>query len=145
MDNKTANRIVIDATNLIAGRLASFAAKNALLGKEVLIVNSRQAVISGNKKDILRKFRGLRKMGTPTTGPFYPNVPRLVLRRIVRGMLPFHQHKGRLAFRRVKAYNGIPEGLDGGFASIKGASNEKLPTTKFITLNELCREIGYRG
>ena len=43
------NQIVIDATNATMGRLASYVAKQALLGKQIAIVNSEKAIITGNK------------------------------------------------------------------------------------------------
>ena len=42
--------MLIDSKNIILGRLASFAAKHALLGENVDIVNCESAVITGNKK-----------------------------------------------------------------------------------------------
>lgn len=139
------NTIIIDASNCIVGRIASFVAKNALLGKEIVIVNSKEAIISGNKRYTIEKFHGLRRMGTPTTGPYYPRVPKLILRRIIRGMLPFHQHKGRIAYKRINCFNGFPEEFAGrDLISIRKASSEKLPTTRFITLKELARELGWK-
>ena len=43
---------VIDGTNAVLGRLASYAAKQALQGEEIAIVNSEQIIITGNKKNI---------------------------------------------------------------------------------------------
>jgi len=45
--------MIIDATNLIAGRLATFVAKKALLGEEIEIVNSEKAVLTGKKSDLM--------------------------------------------------------------------------------------------
>ncbi len=42
--------MIINADNLIIGRIASFAAKKALLGEKVVIVNSEEAVMTGKKK-----------------------------------------------------------------------------------------------
>ena len=44
------NQIVIDANELILGRLATQVAKKLLLGVEVQIINCEKAVISGTKK-----------------------------------------------------------------------------------------------
>ncbi len=43
-------KIIINAENGSFGRVASFAAKQALLGNEVTVVNSEKAIITGNKK-----------------------------------------------------------------------------------------------
>ena len=49
-------KTVIDATDLIVGRLASHVAKKALLGEEFVIINSEKAILTGNKPQILAKF-----------------------------------------------------------------------------------------
>ncbi len=38
--------MIIDANNMILGRLASFAAKKALLGEKIDVINCEKAVIS---------------------------------------------------------------------------------------------------
>ena len=48
--------MIINANNLILGRLASFAAKQALLGEKIEIVNSEETVIIGSKKVIYAKY-----------------------------------------------------------------------------------------
>ena len=41
-------KIIIDAEGEIRGRVASFAAKQALQGNEIVILNSEKALVSGN-------------------------------------------------------------------------------------------------
>ena len=48
---------VIDATDLILGRLSSIIAKKALLGEKIDIINSENAVITGKKEFILRNYK----------------------------------------------------------------------------------------
>ena len=55
--------LVIDATNKIAGRLASIVAKLLLIGEEVIILNAEKAVISGKKDRIFRIFKEKRDKG----------------------------------------------------------------------------------
>ena len=43
---------VIDGKNTVLGRLASFAAKEALKGEEIKIINCEQVIITGNKEFI---------------------------------------------------------------------------------------------
>ncbi len=43
---------IIDGKDAVLGRLASYAAKEALKGEEVIIVNCKEVIITGNKKDI---------------------------------------------------------------------------------------------
>ena len=74
--------MIIDATNLIAGRLASVAAKKALLGEDVFIVNAEAALISGKKKFVAGKYDAQAKRGEPFHGPFLPKTPDRFLKRI---------------------------------------------------------------
>ena len=43
---------IIDASNLLLGRLASIIAKRLLSGEEIIVVNAEKAVISGNRENI---------------------------------------------------------------------------------------------
>ncbi|HKI76467.1 MAG TPA: 50S ribosomal protein L13, partial [Candidatus Bathyarchaeia archaeon] len=38
---------IVDASNLILGRMASYVAKKALDGKSMVVINAERAVISG--------------------------------------------------------------------------------------------------
>ena len=80
---------IIDATNLKLGRLASKVAKEALSGEQVSVVNAEKAVITGRKKDIFSTYREKTDVGSRYKGPFFPRVPHLIVRRTIRGMLPY--------------------------------------------------------
>ena len=82
--------MIIDATNLILGRMAAFAAKKALLGEKVDIINCEKAVVSGSKRDVLARYKQKRER-TTIKGPFFPKVADRFVRRTVRGMLPYKQ------------------------------------------------------
>ena len=58
-------KIIIYATGAVFGRLCSFAAKNALEGNEVIIVNSEKTIITGNKKNIIDEYGEIRKKRRP--------------------------------------------------------------------------------
>ena len=88
---------VINAKNLILGRLASSVAKRALLGESIELVNCEQAVITGNKKWLIARYRQRRERGTPTQGPFFPRQPERFVKRTIRGMLPYKKELGRAA------------------------------------------------
>lgn len=134
--------MIIDATDLLVGRLASYAAKQALLGEEVLIVNSEKAVVSGNRKNIFARYKAKHARGNPHTGPFYPIREDLVLRRTIRGMLPWQRSRGREALKKVKCYIGVPNELGGKkFDSIKEASASKLPNFKYVKLGEISDQL----
>ncbi len=135
--------MIIDATDLILGRMAAKAAKAALLGETVDVVNCEKALITGNKKDIIAKYRHRLELGQPQKGPYIQRKADRFVRRTIRGMLPFKQAKGRAAYERVKCYIGIPgEFKDQKAETIKGVSIHKVPNLKYITVHEVCRQIG---
>ena len=68
--------VVIDAENLILGRLASHVAKLLLNGTEVTIVNAEKAIISGTKKSIIEGYHDKRRVGGVRKGPYYPENAR---------------------------------------------------------------------
>ena len=102
---------VIDASGCIMGRLASFTAKSLLNGDEVHIVNAEQAVISGNKDSIISEYVEKRQLNHPRKGPYYPRMPHLMLKRAVRGMIPYQKPRGREAFKRLRIDIGTPATL----------------------------------
>ena len=131
--------MIINAENLIAGRIGTVAAKRALLGEEVYIVNAEKAVVSGSKKVIFEKYNRQSHRGEPFHGPFLPKTPDRLLKRMIRGMLPYKQYKGRMAFKKIKCYRGIPEGFAGkDFESIEKANVSKMQYFKFISIGDLC-------
>jgi len=136
--------IVIDANNLILGRLASFAAKKVLLGEEVRIVNCEKAVISGDKKYTLQKYKLKFDKGVPLKGPYFPRTPDRIVRRAVRGMLPFKRARGREAYKKVMCYAGMPEGLKEKPITLKEADASKLPTAKFIAIKKISEHLGVK-
>lgn len=135
--------MIIDATNLILGRLATFAAKKALLGEKVDIVNCEKAVITGDPETTFAKFKQRRDRGIPLKGPYYPRMPDRIVRRAVRGMLPYKKSKGRDAFGRVMCYIDVPENLkDKKAETIKEAHISKVPSLKYTTVGEISGLLG---
>jgi len=135
-----ANKIIIDANGAIFGRLCSFAAKKALGGDEVIIVNSEHTVMTGNKRDLIEKYLKLRRMGGGTSlkGPKYPTVPYMMLKRGIRGMLPdFRRGQGKIAFSRIKCFDKVPE----EYKNEKMIKSGKTKPKKFIELKELSERI----
>ena len=49
--------MIINAEGLIIGKLATVAAKHALIGEKVDVVNCEKACITGSKRDILEKYK----------------------------------------------------------------------------------------
>jgi len=135
--------MIIDATNLLVGRLATVVAKKALLGGKIDIVNAEKAIISGPKRLVINKYKQKRDRVTVSHGPYIPRSPDRFLRRIIRGMLPYKQEKGDKAFKRIMCHIGIPKEFEGqDIETVDDANGIKRNITKSITIFELCKELG---
>lgn len=131
---------IIDASGATLGRLSTNAAKRLLSGEEIAIVNTEKAIISGKKSSIKERYKQKREVGTYRKGPFFPRTPERIVKRTVRGMIPYQTPHGRAAFKRLKCYVGIPKEFEGKKTeSIKEA--EKQPVD-FVTIEELSRYLG---
>jgi large subunit ribosomal protein L13 len=135
---------VIDANGLILGRLASTVAKQLLSGDEsIYIVNAEKAVISGSRASTLREYRETRERGATEFGPYFPKRPDRILRRTIRGMLPYKRARGRDAMARLKVYVGVPYELAGSEAiTIADADVKLLSSNKYIELGEVSQKMG---
>ncbi len=136
--------ILIDASDTRLGRLASFAAKKALEGEEIVIVNAEKAIITGNEEDIKEKYKTRRDVGDRYKGPFFPRMPDRIVRRAIRGMLPYKTRKGRDAYRRVRVYIGVPKEFEGKEVTKLEWTKDKLKHRKFVYVEELARWLGAR-
>lgn len=129
---------VIDGRNAVLGRLASHAAKALLKGEEIVIINAEKAIITGDKNQVLGKYLKLRSIGSPQHGPFYPKRPELIVRRTIRGMLPYKKSRGRQALKNLRVYTSQPEGVQGA------KSLAKEIRTSYITVGDLARRLGWK-
>lgn len=135
--------IVIDAKNKILGRIGTFVAKKALLGETIKIINCGDAVLTGDRKKILAEYKRKRDMGTHSTGPFHHRMPERIVKRSIRGMLPYKQEKGLTAFKRIMCYRGVPEELkDTKLTEIPGADVSKVVYAKNIKIKEISKFLG---
>jgi large subunit ribosomal protein L13 len=135
--------MIIDANNLILGRMATFVAKQVLLGQDINIVNCEKAVVTGDRKKILTRYREKRQSKKPQKGPFILRRPERFVKRAIRGMLPYKQEKGRKAFERILCYSDVPEEFkDKKLETIEKANISKVPNLKYITIAEICKHIG---
>jgi large subunit ribosomal protein L13 len=131
--------IIIDGNGSIFGRLCSHAAKLALEGNSISIVNSERVVITGNKKDIIKKYKALKaKGGHSLKGPKIMEMPYAILKRSIRGMLPDHRMGiGKQAFLRIKCFDGVPKEFEGkDMIKIPGPKRGK-----YIELKELLSKL----
>lgn len=132
---------VINAEDCVAGRLASFVAKSLLKGDEIVVVNAERAIVTGNPKVIEEFFNEKIKRGDPYHGPFYPKKADGILRRIIRGMLPYHKTKGRNAYRRLKVFKSVPEEFENMETEVIGKAKSKSEC-KFIYLEDFSKKFG---
>lgn len=102
---------IIDADGAILGRLSSVIAKRLLNGEEITVVNADKILLTGSVEDNYKQYYSAYNKGKAIRGPEYPRMPDRILRRTVRGMLPFKTSRGRTAFKRLKAYIGMPREL----------------------------------
>ena len=126
---------IIDGKNAVLGRLASYAAKEALKGEEIVIVNCDRVIITGNKKYIKERFEVKRqRVGSSQKGPKHARSSEKVVKRTIRGMLPnYREGRGRIAFKKVKCYNKVPK----EFEDKKKIVGGKEKRTKFIRLEKI--------
>ena len=134
---------LVNADGLILGRMASVVAKKLLNGENVIIVNAEKAVISGKKRSKIAEAKEFLEVGAPKRGPFHYRRPDRILRKTVRGMLPFKQPKGKNALKKLKVFISVPEDLkDQQMVSIEEAQAAKLNGPHF-TLADLAKQIGW--
>ena len=140
---KKAPVTLVNAEGLIVGRMCSKVAKRLLNGEEVIILNAEKAVFSGKKKSKLLEAHIFLEVGAPMRGPFHYRRPDRFLRKVVRGMVPFKQPKGKSAYKRLKVFMGIPLELkDKEMITFTEASSANLKGPHF-TLGEMVKEIGW--
>lgn len=130
--------MIINGKNAILGRLASYTAKKLLAGEEVAIFNAKGVIITGTPDKIKSKYLNLRRIGSPQHGPFFPIEPDKIVRRVIRGMLPYKTNKGRAAFKRLKVYADVPSGMSGESIAVKTIRSN------FITVGEVSKTLGWK-
>ncbi len=125
---------IIDGKNAVMGRLASYAAKEALKGEEVVILNCQDVIITGNRQNILKEFVEQRsRMGHGQRGPKHIKASDRIVKRVIRGMLPEHRWgRGREAYARIKCYVGIPKEFENAKKIVSG----KAKKVKFSKVGE---------
>jgi large subunit ribosomal protein L13 len=133
--------VIIDATGLILGRVASVVAKRLLEGERVVILNAERSVISGKRLSIVRAAKAFLEVGHPRKGPIHHRQPDRILRRTIRGMLPRRKPKGQEAYKRLRVFVDAPEEFKGEeMQTIPEADSRKL-RCPYITLEDLSKEI----
>ena len=129
---------IIDGKNAILGRLSSYAAKQALLGNKVTIVNANEVIIIGEQNGIKERYSTwIKKGGSAHKGPYVTRTPERLLKRTIRGMLSYKQGRGDEAYSKIRCYNEVPE----EYKETKKIVSGKEKKAKFLTLKELVKLI----
>ena len=146
--------LVYDARDKILGRLASHVAKQLISARKngheqrVIIYNAEHAIVSGPRTQVLSRYDKKYKLNHARKGPFFPRMPDQILKRTVRGMLPYQKNSsGRGALRDLRVLIGQPTNI----------SEEELPEDhvwgdtdsierplplKFVRLGEISSSLG---
>ena len=139
--NAKRNVTVIDASGLVLGRMATHAAKAAIMGDEVHIVNAEKAIVIGSSKRAIQEhYLQKRHVGTQRKGPFFPREPHLMVKRTCRGMINYQSSAGRAAYKRIKAHLGVPKELAGQKPTDLPAA--RRPARSYLTIAELATWLG---
>ena len=140
-----AEQTIIDANGLILGRMASVIAGRLLQGETIIVVNAEKAVISGKRQSKIEEAKTFLEIGHPGKGPFHPRRSDQIVRRTIRGMLPWKKPKGKQAYKRLRVFIEVPE-------EFKGKQMETIPEVSadnlkcpYTTVGDLAKEIGGPG
>ncbi|HIH27940.1 lsu ribosomal protein l13ae (l13p) [hydrocarbon metagenome] len=134
---------VIDGDGLLLGRMSSIVARRAMSGEEIAIVNAEKVVISGSRARVLANYNQKRSRGSREGGPFFPRRPDHIVKRTIRGMLPYKRAAGSDAFKRVRVYVGVPGEFTGSEREIPGdAHMDRLNGPKFVTVGAVSTFLG---
>ncbi|MDA8716046.1 50S ribosomal protein L13 [Candidatus Poseidoniales archaeon] len=148
-----ATTYVFDADGLILGRLASTVADMLLKAArsdrddKVVIINSEKAIVSGSSTSVLQNYHDKYALNHARKGPFYPRMPDMILKRTVRGMLPYQRKSsGRRALRNLRVEIGCPHHLASGMPEghVEGDDTnirKSLPES-YVRLGDISASLG---
>ena len=146
MDNQQTQSLVVDGTNLLAGRLSSNVAKLLLQGNRVTVVNCEKILISGNKRNIIQNYKDFLSISSvlhPEHGPYHPRRPDTIMERMIRGMLPRKKPSGQAALKRLRTYIGVPSGLGSVKKTVFDNAKITRPQANYTSMSDLSQEIGW--
>jgi large subunit ribosomal protein L13 len=143
---KNPQTIIVDGTNMIAGRLCSHVAKLLLEGARVAIINSENIMISGSRESIIKEYREfleIASINNPKFGPFHPRRPDTIITKMVRGMLPKTKSSGQAAFKRLRVYLGVPNELKSLSRTQFEDARIRRASPYYTSVGELGRMVGW--
>ena len=144
---RTDRPIVVDATNHIAGRLASNVAKLLMQGNRVSVVNCEKIMMSGTRSNQIKEqkeFLEINSIINYKHGPVHYRRPDTLMAKMIRQMLPYDRKpSGKAAHQRLRTYIGSPKEIK----SLEKIQFEKAlirkTSSNYTALGELCRIIGW--
>jgi large subunit ribosomal protein L13 len=142
---KQVQNIIVDGTNMIAGRLCSHVAKLLINGNRVSIVNTENVMLSGDRDAIIksyRKFLEIASINNPKFGPFHPRRPDTMITKMVRGMLP-KKPSGKTAFKRLRVYLGVPNELKSMTTTQFEDAKIRKSSPYYTSMGELGKMVGW--
>lgn len=142
--------LVINGEGAILGRLASYVARLLSDGKRVVVVNAEKVAVSGDPASVKQHYKRLilsvRSHYSEKWRPKRARAPQRLVRKAVKGMLP-KGPRGPDALRRLRVFAGVPKEYQGRRQTPlpDNMTVKKLTRTKYVTLGEIARELGWRG
>lgn len=133
---------VYDASGQVLGRMSTHIAKELILGETIHIVNCEKACISGDPVVTKQHYLVRRQRGDPHGGPYYPRTPKGLVKRTIRGMLPYKKSQGRAALQRLKVWVGLPEEFKNQELIKLEKSDVNRLKCKHITIEDLSLWLG---
>ncbi|HUB92370.1 MAG TPA: 50S ribosomal protein L13 [Candidatus Saccharimonadales bacterium] len=140
-------RYLIDGEESILGRMSSKVAKLLIEGNEVYLVNAEKIRITGHVPDLVAKYKRrieLKDKANPEHSPHYSRRPDLLVKRVIRGMLPYKQPKGKTAYKLLKVYMGPAKDIKDAKKHDIGAKQAKETFENSMTILELAEKLGYQ-
>ena len=148
-----ATTFVYNAEDKVLGRLASVVAKQLISATKagedtrVIIVNAEKAIVSGKRTSVMSDYRKKYELNHARKGPFFPRMPDQILKRTVRGMLPYQKNSsGRAALRALRVEIGTPTDLSGdlpdGCEWGDSSKIERPLPERFVRLSDISKELG---
>jgi large subunit ribosomal protein L13 len=140
------NKVVIDATNAILGRLSTQVAKRLLQGETIDLINVEKMIISGKPRSVIREYKNRlkkRSLFNPLRGPFHYRRPDRFVRRTIRGMLPYKKPRGKAAYHRLRCHISEPEEFKKSKKVIIPDADSSKLTIKRISVGDLCKQLGW--
>ena len=144
---------VFDADGLVLGRLASavasllYSSAREDRDDKVVIINAEKVIITGSSEAVTANYLAKYRLNHQRKGPYYPRMPDMILKRTVRGMLPYQKKSsGRRALRNLRVEIGCPSHLSGdlpeGYENGDDSTFRRDLPERYVRLGDVCAVLG---